>query len=263
MRICNSKIVGLAFGVGLAIAASTIAASAATVSLTDGTFGNITFEPGASGFHPPQATFSGSVDPSNGNPGAALRADITWSGSSSSAAGAGVIDNALTYTPSSQGAITSLIASDDKNLAAGNFPANTPTRFLLSQGGHFWQFITGAQSTPVGSWIHFTTPVLNAASFQQVCLVACGPGAFDNPSNLGTDTAATLNFVNGSAITFGIVSNGGYLGNGTNTAYFDNLDFELTTTPLPSTWLMLLSGFVGLGFFAYRGTKRRTALAAA
>jgi len=36
-----------------------------------------------------------------------------------------------------------------------------------------------------------------------------------------------------------------------------------TATPLPSTWLMLLSGFVGLGFFAYRGTKKRTAIAAA
>ena len=37
---------------------------------------------------------------------------------------------------------------------------------------------------------------------------------------------------------------------------------EVSATPLPSTWLMLLSGFVGLGYFAYRGTKKRTALAA-
>jgi hypothetical protein len=29
-----------------------------------------------------------------------------------------------------------------------------------------------------------------------------------------------------------------------------------SATPLPSTWLMLLSGFVGLGFFAYRGMKK-------
>jgi hypothetical protein len=36
-----------------------------------------------------------------------------------------------------------------------------------------------------------------------------------------------------------------------------------SATPLPSTWLMLLSGFVGLGYLAYRGTKKRTALAAA
>ncbi len=39
---------------------------------------------------------------------------------------------------------------------------------------------------------------------------------------------------------------------------------NVTATPLPSTWLMLLSGFVGLGFFAHRATKKRTvALAAA
>jgi hypothetical protein len=46
--------------------------------------------------------------------------------------------------------------------------------------------------------------------------------------------------------------------------YFSNaganpVDFELTavsSTPLPSTWLMLLSGFVGFGCLAYRGTKK-------
>ena len=37
-----------------------------------------------------------------------------------------------------------------------------------------------------------------------------------------------------------------------------------SAVPLPSTWLMLLSGLVGVGFFAYRGTKKNTtALAAA
>ena len=36
-------------------------------------------------------------------------------------------------------------------------------------------------------------------------------------------------------------------------------DVVVTPTPLPSTWLMLLSGFVGLGFFAYRGTKKNAA----
>jgi hypothetical protein len=46
--------------------------------------------------------------------------------------------------------------------------------------------------------------------------------------------------------------------------YLDDVSLTSTAaTPLPSTWLMLLSGFVGLGFFAYRGTKKRTVLAAA
>jgi hypothetical protein len=34
---------------------------------------------------------------------------------------------------------------------------------------------------------------------------------------------------------------------------------SLATTPLPSTWTMLIAGFVGLGFFAYRGTKKNSA----
>jgi len=38
---------------------------------------------------------------------------------------------------------------------------------------------------------------------------------------------------------------------------------DLANTPLPSTWLMLLSGFIGLGYFVYRGSKKRTAVLAA
>ena len=41
------------------------------------------------------------------------------------------------------------------------------------------------------------------------------------------------------------------------------ISFVVSETPLPSTWLMLLSGFVGLGFFAYRGTKKNSAALAA
>jgi hypothetical protein len=37
----------------------------------------------------------------------------------------------------------------------------------------------------------------------------------------------------------------------------------VSTTPLPSTWTMLIAGFAGLGFLAYRGTKKRTAALAA
>jgi len=44
---------------------------------------------------------------------------------------------------------------------------------------------------------------------------------------------------------------------------FDNVRLDATVTPLPSTWLMLLSGFVGLGYFAYRGTKNKAAANAA
>ncbi len=37
---------------------------------------------------------------------------------------------------------------------------------------------------------------------------------------------------------------------------FDITSVTLSTTPLPSTWLMLLSGLVGLGLFAHRTTSK-------
>lgn len=36
----------------------------------------------------------------------------------------------------------------------------------------------------------------------------------------------------------------------------------ISSTPLPSTWTMLIAGFAGLGFFAYRGTKTASAAVA-
>jgi hypothetical protein len=37
-----------------------------------------------------------------------------------------------------------------------------------------------------------------------------------------------------------------------------SIDVGFAATPLPSTWTMLIAGFVGLGFFAYRGTKKNS-----
>jgi hypothetical protein len=67
---------------------------------------------------------------------------------------------------------------------------------------------------------------------------------------------------------FNVWGNGGTSGSLATTASYDvNTNFNGTysivaATPLPSTWLMLLSGFAGLGFFAFRGAKKNIALAA-
>jgi hypothetical protein len=37
----------------------------------------------------------------------------------------------------------------------------------------------------------------------------------------------------------------------------------LSTTPLPSTWTMLIAGFIGLGYFAFHGSKKGSAAIAA
>jgi hypothetical protein len=64
---------------------------------------------------------------------------------------------------------------------------------------------------------------------------------------LGDPTAPASAYVNDNAIG----------------SSYTNYAFTVSATPLPSTWLMLLSGFVGLGFFAYRGTKKTSAALAA
>jgi hypothetical protein len=50
---------------------------------------------------------------------------------------------------------------------------------------------------------------------------------------------------------------------GTLDVTFTDQGDVVSATPLPSSWLMLLSGFVGLGFFAYRGSKKGSAALAA
>jgi hypothetical protein len=51
----------------------------------------------------------------------------------------------------------------------------------------------------------------------------------------------------------------------TNPSYENWYGFTVgvTSTPLPSTWTMLIAGFIGLGFFAYRGSKNNGSATAA
>lgn len=65
---------------------------------------------------------------------------------------------------------------------------------------------------------------------------------------VGTGDPMMLSFVNSVG-----GNNGGVL--------LDNI--SVTATPLPSTWTMLIAGFLGLGFFAYRGSKKNVATLAA
>jgi hypothetical protein len=52
--------------------------------------------------------------------------------------------------------------------------------------------------------------------------------------------------------------------NGAPDAVDADASIEITSaTPLPSTWLMLLSGFLSLGFFACRGTNKNVVAVAA
>jgi hypothetical protein len=59
-----------------------------------------------------------------------------------------------------------------------------------------------------------------------------------------------LTLAAGNTVTFAVVQGSGSQNTG--------LDVSLTTTPLPSTWLVLLSGLFGLGLIAFRRQTKRT-----
>ncbi len=78
------------------------------------------------------------------------------------------------------------------------------------------------------------------------------------PSGDGSGYSYANLWGNGSANSYSLYTsaNGGYpVANGSYTG-------TLTATPLPSSWTMLIAGFLGLGFFAYRGAKNRSAAVA-
>jgi hypothetical protein len=59
------------------------------------------------------------------------------------------------------------------------------------------------------------------------------------------------------------IDNSTFTGEVGGTEYYDlSGTASITATPLPSTWLMLLGGLVGLGFFAYSGTQKHSLAAA-
>jgi hypothetical protein len=66
-------------------------------------------------------------------------------------------------------------------------------------------------------------------------IITGGTGAYLGYTGTETETATVTD------------ATGAFIGTGTG---------SLTTTPLPSTWMMLLSGFLGFGFFAYRGINK-------
>jgi hypothetical protein len=66
-------------------------------------------------------------------------------------------------------------------------------------------------------------------------VITGGTGAYLGYTGTETETATVTD------------ATGAFSGTGTG---------SLTTTPLPSTWMMLLSGFLGLGFFVYRGINK-------
>jgi hypothetical protein len=133
------------------------------------------------------------------------------------------------------------------NLLASTFVTNTDA--LL--GSAPWRF---AAITPVGLIAGQTYVVggQGGADYAGAIGNAIFAPQISYITDLYTDNGSGVNApLVEPTITEGVYS-GWYGGN-----------IEIAQTPLPSTWTMLIAGFVGFGFLAYRGTKKGSAAIAA
>jgi hypothetical protein len=248
------------------VAAAPVSASAATVTFQDSTFTNTSL--GflyASDAH--NSTLHEGRCTNCGDPGAGylITANFNSRATGNPANGPsdtlpqatfGIIENSFTYNPSTQGAITSINASVDKSFSTTENGAGIGNTFrlLIEQDNNFYlASIVGSTVTGPGDtgYVPFSATGLTAADFT----------LFNTTT--GTVGVGSPNF-DGDPITLGFAQNTNLAAGTNNEISFDNLDITLNSAvPEPSTWAMMILGFCGVGFMAYRGKHGGSALNAA
>ena len=104
----------------------------------------------------------------------------------------------------------------------------------------------------------FASAIVNVAPVSSGSIPALLTASFSTTNNIGWKIFSASFLANSSSTTLSFDevvggNNGGVLLDAIN----------VSATPLPSTWMLLLGGFVGLGFFAYCRTKKGSAVLAA
>jgi len=267
---------GLAFLsiAGLATAASTIAASAATVILTDSSYSDVTATPSFNNTTGGTVTAAAcSTCGAGGVPGLELIFDYTNATAvgSGHTSDAGLIDNVLTYNPSVQGAIATLNASFQKDilltgLSSSQFGFIQSTLRLVIEQDNSYYLDTAAISP---SWFCTSTNCSSGfISFSISGQTALSFDLFDFTTN--TVTASQHPNFSGAAMLFGVESQapgfGGArpnLGIGqTGTVIYDPLVITVNQTPLPAALPLFASGLGAMGLFGWRRKWKATIAAA-
>jgi hypothetical protein len=106
---------------------------------------------------------------------------------------------------------------------------------------------------PYGLYIWNGSTYVHAADLLANTLFDFGPGGVSKFMVLGIDASLGLDPNNSTAFVTQVTFTGDGIFTGTMTA--------ITAVPEPSTWVMMILGFAGVGFLAYR--RRRQALTAA
>ena len=211
---------------------------------TDSTF-NVTANYSTTTFTSTGATAAASQCLTCGNPGTALEIDMSFPTGNSSA-DLGVVNNTFSYDPLTQGAITSISASVDKDLTLNSSSGGGDTFHpMIEQDGNYYiAAIAGVGLSGPGTTGYETLSEtgLVAADFTQYFFTT------------GTAGTANPNF-DGDPMLFGLAQISGSNGSALLTADYDNLSLDLAappTAPEPSSLLFLGVGLAGLLFISCR-----------
>ena len=251
-----------ALGVALSAASSGIFAS---VVFTDSPF-NLAGYSTTPTFMTPAVTLTHGQCLSCGNPGTALQIVLNSMTATGGLADVGFVNNAFTYDPGTQGAISSIGAFVDKNLliTVGNtngfgtgIPFGNNFRPLISQGGLYYLAAIAGPMIPGPTVSGPFSASTGYVTISQTALLAADFTQYDFATN--AFGIAHPNFA-GGVLSFGIgqISSAGTgFTNNTITAQYDNLRINVNATSVPEPGTLALFGFGLVGVFAMR--RRRTA----
>jgi hypothetical protein len=240
----------------LAAAAAPGGALAAGATFFDNTFPPANYS-SAGTYTTNGGTISSSTCPTCGDPsGPALQFVETYTSSNSAVTDEALLNSAWTYDPSTQGAISGVGASVEKDLLlteGGDGSIASGFHPVILQGGDLYiASLSGlTYTTPSGPFTTDYATISGGLSSADFTLFDFGTGSYGTGSPNFT--------ASGGPMTFGIAQFGNVDFATTATVDYDDLKYVLGV-PEPATWAMLLVG-VGMIGGGLRTARRKAGVA--